>query len=331
MMALRAATDPATPLLRRAVADAILAPSSHNTQPWRFRIHDGAIELYADWSRHLPVIDADGRQLVMSCGAALFNLRASIRAGGRRDEVELFPDPTDTTLLARISVGEPVPPTPLDLRLAEAIPERRTYRQPFAVRPVSSALADDLARMAAREGVWMVRLVPAQKHAIATAVAEADRRQFAQPAYRRELARWLVPSGSRRRDGIPFARKEYGSASPLAIALRVRSKDLGADFGQRETELIRNAPVVVVLGTDRDDQDDWLACGEALEAVLLRATSIGLTASYLNQVLEVPDLRQRIASLVRPRGRPQLILRLGYGRPEPPTPRRPISDVLTEA
>jgi len=331
MMALRAATDPATPLLRRAVADAILAPSSHNTQPWRFRIHDGAIELYADWSRHLPVIDADGRQLVMSCGAALFNLRASIRAGGRRDEVELFPDPTDTTLLARISAGEPVPPTPLDLRLAEAIPERRTYRQPFAVRPVSSALADDLARMAAREGVWMVRLVPAQKHAIATAVAEADRRQFAQPAYRRELARWLVPSGSRRRDGIPFARKEYGSASPLAIALRVRSKDLGADFGQRETELIRNAPVVVVLGTDRDDQDDWLACGEALEAVLLRATSIGLTASYLNQVLEVPDLRQRIASLVRPRGRPQLILRLGYGRPEPPTPRRPISDVLTEA
>jgi nitroreductase len=331
MMALRVAPEPATPLLRRAIADAILAPSSHNTQPWRFRLHGDVISLYADWSRHLPVIDADGRQLVMSCGAALFNLRASIRAGGRRDMVELMPDPIDPALLARIWAGEVFEPASLDLRLAEAIPQRRTFRQPFAVRPVSTALADDLAVMAAREGAWMVRLVPAQKHAIATAVAEADRRQFAQPAYRRELARWLVPTGSHRRDGIPFERKEYGSASPLAIALRVRSKDLGADFGQRETELIRGAPVVVVLGTDRDDRDDWLACGQALEAVLLRATSIGLSASYLNQVLEVSDLRQQIAALVRPRGRPQLILRLGYGRPEPPTPRRPLAEVLTEA
>ena len=76
---------------------AILAPSSHNTQPWKFRIHGNVVELYADLSRALPVVDPDKRELIMSCGAALFHLRTAIRYFGYGCQVETFPEPGEPT------------------------------------------------------------------------------------------------------------------------------------------------------------------------------------------------------------------------------------------
>ena len=68
------------------------APSLHNTQPWRFEVSDHAIELYADASRQL-LVDPDGREMLISCGAALYGLRLAVRSLGRLPEVELLPGP----------------------------------------------------------------------------------------------------------------------------------------------------------------------------------------------------------------------------------------------
>jgi len=56
------------------IATAARAPSVHNTQPWRFRVGEFAIELYADMGRKLRT-DPLGREMLISCGAALFGLR----------------------------------------------------------------------------------------------------------------------------------------------------------------------------------------------------------------------------------------------------------------
>src|SRR5688572_13583665 len=72
---------------------AVRAPSGHNTQPWRFRITDGRVHLYADSSRSLPVVDPEGRELVMSCGAALAHLTVALRHFGYAGDVSPFPDP----------------------------------------------------------------------------------------------------------------------------------------------------------------------------------------------------------------------------------------------
>jgi hypothetical protein len=98
--------------LRFAVEQAVLAPSSHNTQPWQFRLDGDTVELYADRHRVLHVIDPQDRELVISCGAALLNIELAIAHLGRAHDVEVFPEPGDPDLLARVTLGRTVKPAP---------------------------------------------------------------------------------------------------------------------------------------------------------------------------------------------------------------------------
>jgi nitroreductase len=318
-------------VLRNAVAAAVMAPSSHNTQPWRFRIVSSRLDVLADPTRQLRVIDRERRQLVQSCGCALFNARVAIRAMGFEDRVTvMFVDNNVPEHLASVQLGSAHIPTDADRILMGALGCRTTNRRTFLARPVSSVDTDFLSDVAKAEGAAMVRLVPQQKAALAELIEEADDRQFADAAFRDELMQWLVPFGSRRKDGIPFVEKEYGSDRPFALARTLRSPSLGELFGVLEHHLVQQAPAVIVLGTTRDDPASWLACGQALEAILLHATARGLAAAFLNQVLEIPELRARVAELVPEVGVPQMVLRLGV--PAEPTerraPRRNVADVI---
>ncbi len=317
-------------ILISAVAAAVMAPSSHNTQPWRFRIVGGVLEVLADPRRHLTVIDAERRQLVQSCGCALFNARVAVRAMGYADQVTVFPDPQQPDLLATLQLGKQIITDDGDRALMHALPLRRTNRRPFLPRPVALADSDAMIAAAAGDGVWIVRLAPDQKHQVGKLVDRADRLQYRDPAFRIELSSWLTAAGSRRRDGIPFVEKEYGSAMPFSVMRALRSPGLGDSFGRLEEELVRGSPVVMVLGTDGDAPWDWLAAGQALQGLLLDATGLGLAAAFLNQALELPDLRAEVARSVGRAGQPQMILRLGY--PEEPihraAPRRSLDDVL---
>jgi hypothetical protein len=327
----RGLEDPAV-VLRGAAACAVQAPSSHNTQPWRFELHDGALDFLSDDSRHLSVIDPLRRQMIMSCGCALYNARVAVRAAGFRDQVTVFPDEARPEVLARLRLGLRRGATADDLARLSALPRRRTNRRPFLDRPVSSEISDELARVARTERTWMIRLEPDRKQTFAELVAEADRRQFDDPEFRAELARWLAPAGSLREDGIPFAEKEYGSSMPFSVLRRLRSNDLGERFGEMERERIEGAPLVAILATEADDPVDWLDCGQALEAVLLRATMFGLAASFLNQVLEVPALALRVDKLMGSDNIAQMVLRIGWApQVEHPSPRRDLDRVLRES
>lgn len=318
-------------VLRNAVAAAVMAPSSHNTQPWRFKIADDALELYADPRRRLLVIDRDCRQLVESCGCALMNARVAIRAMGYDDLLTIRLADHDLPLhLATLRLGHARVPDDMDRRLMSAVARRGTNRRAFLARPVAQTLTDMFAVLAHREGVMLARLGPEQKHALATLVEEADTRQFADQSFRAELESWLAPASSRRRDGIPFEEKEYGSRRAFSFSRTMHSARLGERFALLEESLVRGAPAVVMLGTATDDPAAWLACGQALQSVLLYATAHGLAGAFLNQVLELPDLRDSISKLIPGIGHPQMILRLGV--PAEPiarvSPRRHVKDVL---
>src|ERR1700733_10373094 len=113
------------------VAQAGRAPSIHNTQPWRFGWDGTTFMLVADTRRGLIVVDPDSRELVLSCGAGIFNLRLALRKLGRDTSLQLLPDAADARVLANIEVIDGMPPTSTERRLVAAIPRRHSHRGDF--------------------------------------------------------------------------------------------------------------------------------------------------------------------------------------------------------
>jgi hypothetical protein len=316
-------------ILRSALPYAILAPSSHNTQPWLFRLSEDRVDLIADRTRALPVVDPEDRALIISCGAALFHLRMALRYTGWTAAIEPFPEPADSDVLARIRMGGRRDPEPWEELLFQAIPARRTNRLPFRQLPVPEELLVRAQVDAALEGVWLGLLEEeAGRMRVADLIAEGDRLQAADPRFRRELAAWIHPNRTRCRDGMPGYAHGIGDMASLLGPWVVRTFDWGDGQAAKDRQLALGSPVLAVLGTDEDSPPAWLAAGQALSRMLLRLRAGGVWASFLNQPIEVPELRPRLAALLGVGGYPQLLLRIGYG-PEPrATPRREVEEVL---
>lgn len=317
--------------LRFLLRYAILAPSGHNTQPWRFRVTDTSVEVYADRDRRLPVTDPDDRELTLSCGAATYLLRLAMRRFGLLPVTTLTPEP-EGDRLAVVAVGGACEPNEDDLRLFGAVPYRHTARETYEEIPVPADLLDLMERDAAGEGAWLHRVNDVtEREPIAALVAEGDRRQFADPAFREELSRWVRADFGTEPDGIPGGALGLpGVASHLTPLLMRYGMPAAAVAGADERSA-RTSPALLVLGTPTDGRLDRLRAGQALARVLLRAAADGISASFLNQPVQVPELRERLRGVLGARGFPQMVLRLGYefeGRPPHYAPRRPVEDVL---
>jgi len=310
---------------------AVLAPSGHNTQPWLFNVRGDTVELYADRSRALPVVDPDDRALTISCGAALFNLRLALKHFGYADEVEIFPNPEDPDFLAEVRLGAAYEPTAEENQLFEAITRRRTNRSPFHDREVPQEVLEALETVATAEGAWLRTVTDeATKNAVADIVAEGDRIQWSDRRFRRELAAWMHPNCTKSRDGMPGYAFGFGELMSLASPLVMRTFDMGGGRAAQDRQLAEGSPVLAVLGTQTDTPVEWFSAGQALGRVLLRARAEGIDASYLNQPIEVPELRPRLRDTIGASGMPQLLFRMGYGPEARPTPRREATEVLVE-
>jgi hypothetical protein len=287
------------------------------------------LELFADRTRALPIVDPDDRALVISCGAARGFLRVALRSFGYLGEVDILPDAANADLLARVRLGEPVAPTDVDDALFRAIARRRTNRRAFDSRAVPEGLLLDLADTVVAEGAWL-QVVSDQpkKGVIADLIAEGDRRQAADPAFRRELAAWMRPNRTRSRDGMPGYAHAFGDIASLVMPFVIRTFDWGNAQGAKDRRLALGAPALLVVGTERDSAADWLRAGQALGLLLLRACASGVAASFLNQPIEVAVLRTKLAVRLGARGFPQLLLRVGYGPEGRGTPRRDLADVV---
>lgn len=311
---------------------AILAPSSHNTQPWRFVIDRNEIALFADRNRSLPVVDPDDRELIISCGAALANLCIAIRHFGYKAEVTLCPQPNDVDRIATIGLGRNHKPTCQEKILFQTIPKRRTNRRAFEDTAISHSLLRELRTACGEQGVTLTDTSdPQRKLAIAGLVGEGDRRQMANPAFRAELAHWIRSAKVETHDGIPCHAQNMPTvldfAAPLVSRI-IRTFDMGDFTAARDTDFAKASAVLAVLSTPGDTPADWLAAGVSLEHVLLAARAAGVWTSFLNQPIEVPELRSMLCEVTGCRGHPQILLRMGYGRECEPTPRRGVDEVL---
>jgi nitroreductase len=312
--------------VRSAVELASHAPSVHNSQPWHWTLGRQIVHLNADLRRWLPATDADGRDLVVSCGAALHHLRIALVAVGLGAVVHRLPHPGEPDRLATIELRTGTA-TDADLGLAAAVVRRRTDRRPFSDQQIPDDMQRELEGAAAAQGA-ILRIVDDEwsRAALLAAIREADARQADLPGYATELATW---SGHRAGDdGVPAANLLRDAAAGGPAGRRFTAGDLGPYLDRRA-----DGATLAVLGTASDDTLCRLRAGEALSAVLLTATTLGLATCPLSQPLEIGSTRRILRDdVLGGTLSPQLILRLGRppaGPSLPATHRRPFPACAT--
>jgi nitroreductase len=318
-------TFPDLETVRTALALAIRAPSVHNTQPWRWRVGEQNLHLYAERSLQLRYTDPDSRDLIISCGATLNHCTLALAALGWQCKVHRLPNPTDPYHLASIEVQR-WSPSEADVALAAAIPRRRTDRRLYSPWRVPHGDIALMGARAARMGVTMRRVEPTP--ALAVTLTRAVREHLDDADYLVELAMWSGRHAATA--GVPAKNtpnSEAGARVPgriFAGAVLAQPPDatVGADSG-----------VLLALGTAKDDATARLRAGEATSMVLLTATALGMATCPMTEPLEITTTRDAIQSEVfGVDSFPQMLIRVGWAPfnadPLPATPRRSVADVV---
>jgi len=290
-----------------------LAPSGHDTEPWHFVVADNHVDIVADLSRALRVVDPHYRELTLSCASAAETLLEAVRAYGYEGVLTPLPEPDALTVIARVALGAKPRRTMLDRDMLTAILKRRTVPRRYAQTQVPTALQTLMQETAQPYGVGL-HLVSeiSTKDKIARLVVEADQIQFADPGFRAEFA-------------------SFGSVScgfsRMGAAL-FRLFDLG---GSMERQAAMHAPLFGVFTTKRDSHEDWVASGRAFAAVLHGVTMHGLVNAVLNQPIEVEATRRALGGVLGSSETPQLLSRFGYAKESvtlPRTDHRPLNEML---
>jgi hypothetical protein len=349
--------------LRCAVAAAVHAPSQHNSQPWRFRLRDGGIEVYADRERRLSDWAA-----YLACGAATFNIRLALAAAGIVPRVRLLPYPDEPDVVVRLEPDRHRAAAPHEHALFAAVRLRHSNRAPFWPDPVPLDARWRLVEAARAEGAWVELVIGASAVSALGELAHGAHRVLQRdPEQCAEISRWTRHGPAR--DGVPAAvggpvaapdeLLPMGHRAPAAIPLQSRplsasrgtnggpgwdgSPDRNDPHGGRGRDggrggnsgrswdggraEIEPEPLVAVIGTASDSAADQIIAGQALQRMLLTATDAELTASLISQPIEVSGAREQLRRGLGRFGVPQMVLRIGYGQPGRPTPRRSPDEV----
>lgn len=312
------------------IATATRAPSVHNTQPWHWCLDGERLSLFADHERQLLHADPDGRDLVISCGAALNHLQVAAAAAGWATRIQRMPNPDNDRHLAIVSFS-PAPATPADAAALLALLQRRTDRR----RPASSLVArerlDELLAVGHRFAVAVTAVVSHEARiALLRLLAEADYVQRESHGYVDEITNWTARTGP---EGIPQGNlaQRRSSPDPLLAPSRFPSGTL-RDRGPGPHDV---PPALLAICTSSDDTGSRLRAGEALSAILLRGTSSGLAMVPLSQTIEVDHTRRLLQDeLLGGAACPQIIVQVGMAVPNSPkvplTPRLPLSEVTSD-
>ncbi len=319
-----------------AVEASCRAPSLLNSQPWAFRLFPDRIELLIDPDRTLPASDPDGREARLACGAALFNLRLALARHGVSTVVSVPAEAVDGPV-AVVRAGAGFGLTPERADLERAIAHRRTNRRPYFVAEVSTGHRMSLRRAAEAEQCTLAMVTdPAELAELGRWARQAHRCQIADPAWIAEWTKWTGRDDTPDRDGI-LERGPALDGVPTSAAGPVPApqdiwtlRDFGRP-GRAERPVGRDfeeRPLLAVLCSPSDSPAAQIRAGQAMERVLLQATSLGLAASFVSQLIEVEPIRDRVRRLLGGQLHPQAVLRIGFGGPVPGTPRRDALDCL---
>ena len=318
--------------LRELVRLATLAPSGHNTQPWKFRVGAGSIRIYPDLTRRVSVVDPDNRELWISLGSALENLLVAAAHFGYQSEVtyHLAGTSADHIAVALQKTG----PAPLDpSQQFTAISLRQSTRSTYDGKPVSTGELRQLETTATSGSVTPLLFTgAAAMQPVLEYVMAGNEQQLSNDNFKKELVAWIRFNDREAlasKDGL-LSRGSGNPSLPRWVAnLFIGSSLNPAAQGKKDALHIRSSAGLFLFTTPQNNPAAWIAAGRASERFALLATTLNLKCAYLNQPCEVPAVRAQVQSHLSLNGAfPQLLMRFGHGPAMPRSLRRPVSEVL---
>lgn len=300
---------------------AILAPSSHNSQPWKFNVSEDEIRLYADKTRWLKVADADQRELHISLGCALENLLVAADHFGYSYNVTYIPGNEDLVAVVKLTPDGQIS---RDSSLFDAMLSRHTNRKLYENRSIPESALQRLQSQSTGQSTGddlqlYLTSDPKTINRFGDLVVQADRIQYGNPDYRSELGFWLG-------QGVMGPTGIQAKIAQLYVVLL----DAGSGQIKTDSELVNSTPVLGFISSKENDRISQVKAGQLFERVWLAAEAEGIRLQPMSQALEVPETKAKLAGLVPEEGLyPQQAFRLGYAEPEEEhTPRRPVAEVM---
>jgi hypothetical protein len=320
------AGDP-DPLMRELVRYATLAPSSHNTQCWKFLVREGSITIEPDLARRCPVVDPDDHHVFVSLGCATENLVQAALANGLQATSQFVSAANDSVTLSL----EPTQKRPS--LLFDAIPLRQCTRGDYDGSSLSAEELSLLERAGSGNGVRMILLTqPRAMEQVLEYVVAGDTAQLNNPAFVAELKAWIrfnADEAVRTGDGLytgatgnPLLPRWLGSRM-LGWFLTAKSEN------DRYARQVRSAAGIAVFVSAVSDKAHWVEAGRCYERFALQATALGIRNAFLNQPVEVGSIRPQFAAMLGLGSqRPDLVVRFGRGPALPFSMRRPVQAVM---
>ncbi len=311
--------------MRELVHYASLAANGHNTQPWKFALKEGAVEIHPDYSRELAIVDPNHRELWISLGCALENLLVAARASGFAAEVS-YPAAADF-INVRLTAD-----APQRSKLFDAIPVRQNTRSAYDGRLIKNADLDQMQALPLEAGVELhFATNPAAMDTFLEYINLGNESQYANPAFVDELINWLR-----------FNKKEALSSLDGLYSVCSGNPEIPRFLGQMfvagtkpqqqadaDAAKFRTSPIAVVIASEFDDKTSWVRTGQVYERLALTTTSLNIKSAFLNQPIEVTELRSQFQSATGlGDSLPQLLVRFGYADSMPRSLRRPVEQVI---
>jgi hypothetical protein len=313
-------------LLRELVRYATLAPSSHNTQCWKFRIDERAIGIEPDFSRRCPAVDPDDHHLFVSLGCAAENLAQAALAHGLKAEAATASGAGGITLNLE-------PTRALASPLFQAIVERQSTRGEYDGKPLTADELRLLAQAGTGAGVRVMLMTerPAMDKVLEY-VASGNSAQMKDAAFVAELKDWIrfsadqaVTSG----DGLYSAASGNPSLPPWLGRPLMNVFFTEKSENDKYANHVRSSAGVAIFVSEANDKAHWMETGRCYERFALQAAALGIRNALLNQPVEVVAIRPQFAAWLGVGAlRPDLVVRFGRGPKMPQSLRRPVQAVL---
>jgi hypothetical protein len=307
----------------------LLAPSVHNTQPWKVLVREGKISIYADQSRVLTHGDPTGREtwLTLGCFAESITLTAHELGLVQTDAEFSFGSLDDR--IAQLSF-RPSSNQVKDSMVLRAIAERHSDRGIFEVREIEKSI------LLALEKCWHdagVKIVVTSEKSLISKVAELTSRGIAMalssPSFGKELGELVLPNWSRQKYGMPGYVLNTSTTRSMYEGALIKNGLVTKRQAKKEFDAMNSSAALLFVLSEGDTREYWFKSGRALMRASVESTIHGLSHSFTAAVVEAADFHTDIENALDSKYRLQAVLRLGFSRARPRhSPRFGLDDIL---